>query len=102
VTNAIENERWRVADQAAALLSVDREVCRRAFYNEPEERVQKVIRWVISERDLAPEQDPEGMIELWACEQGAGVCGQSCHRTGGLEHLEEVLVRAIFRRETAA
>ena len=100
MTNAIENERWRVADQAAALLSVDREVCRRAFYKEPEERVQEVVRWVISERDL-PEQDPEGMIEQWAREQGAGVYGQS-YRIGDLEHLEEVLVRTIFRRETAA
>ena len=101
MTNAIENERWRVADEAAALLSVDREVCRRAFYKEPEERVQEVLRWVISERDLA-EQDPEGMIEQWAREQGAGVYGRSYHRTGGLEHLEEVLVRTIFRRKTAA
>jgi len=32
VTNAIENERWRVADRAADLLSVDREACRRAFH----------------------------------------------------------------------
>ena len=101
MTNAIENERWRVADQAAALLSVDREVCRRAFYKEPEERVQEVLRWVISERDL-PEQDPEGMIEQWAREQGAGVYGRSYHRSGGLEHLEEVVVRTIFRRKTAA
>ena len=104
MTNAIENERWRVADQAATLLSVDREVCRRAFYKEPEERVQEVVRWIISERDL-PEQDPEGMIEQWACEQGAGIYGQSYHRTGGLEHLEhleEVLVRTISRCETAA
>ncbi len=100
MTNAIENERWRVADQAADLLSVDREVCRRAFYKEPEERIQEVVRWVISERDL-PEYAPEGMIEQWAREQGAGVYGQS-YRTGGLEHLEEVLIRTIFRRETAA
>ena len=100
MTNAIENERWRVADQAAALLSVDREVCRRAFYKEPEERVQEVVRWVISERDL-PEHDPEGMIEQWAREQSAGVYGQG-YRTGGLEHLEEVLVRAVLRRDTAA
>ena len=101
MTNAIEHERWRVADQAAALLSVDREVCRRAFYKEPEERVQEVLRWVISERDL-PEQDPEGMIEQWAREQDAGVYGGSYHRTGGLEHLEEVVVRTVFRRKTAA
>jgi hypothetical protein len=41
------------------------------------------------------------MIEQWAREQGAGVYGQS-YRIGDLEHLEEVLVRSIFRRETAA
>ncbi len=96
MTNAIENERWRVADRAADFLSVDREVCRRAFYKEPEKRVQEVVLWVLSERG-----DPERMIERWAREQGAGVYGQS-HRTGGLEHLREVLVRTSFRRATAA
>ena len=98
--NMIENERWRVADRAADLLSVDREVCRRAFHRESEERVREVVRWVLSERDL-PEHDPERMIERWAREQGAGVYGQS-HRAGGFEHLEEVLVRTIFGREPAA
>jgi hypothetical protein len=83
----IENERWRIADRAADLLSVDREVC-------------EVVRWVLSERDL-PEHDPERMIEHWAREQGAGVYGQS-YRAGGFEHLEEVLVRTIFGREPAA
>ena len=100
MTNTIEIERWRVADRAADLLSVDREVCRRAFHREPEERVQEVVRWVLAERDLS-EHDPERMIERWTREQDAGVYGQS-HRTGDLEHLEEVLVRTIFRRETAA
>ena len=100
MTNVIENERWRVADRAAELLSVDREVCRRAFHREPEERVNEVIRWVLSERDL-PEHDPEQMIEHWAREQGAGVYAHN-HHTGGLEHLEEVLVRTILGCESAA
>jgi len=100
VTNGIENERWRVADRAADFLSVDREVCRRAFHEEPEERVREVVRWVLSERDLS-EHDPEWMIEGWASEQGAGIYAQN-HPTGGLEHLEEILVRTIFGREPAA
>jgi hypothetical protein len=100
MTKTIESERWRVADRAADFLSVDREVCRRAFLREPEERVREVVRWVLSERDL-PEHDPERMIERWAREQGAGVYDQN-HSTGGLERLEEVLVRSIFGREPAA
>ena len=62
VTRMIENEGWRVADKAADLLEIDREVCRRAFYQEPEERVREVIGWVLAERDL-PERDPERTIE---------------------------------------
>ena len=46
VTKVIENEDWRMADQAANFLSIDRDACRRAFYQEPEERVRKVVRWV--------------------------------------------------------
>ena len=100
MTNVIDNERWRVADRAADFLSVDREVCRRAFHREPEKRVQEVVRWVLAERNLS-EHDLERMIERWAREQGAGVYDQN-HSTGGLEHLEEVLVRSIFGREPAA
>ena len=100
MTRMIENERRKAADQAADFLSVDREVCRRAFHREPEERVQEVVRWALSERDL-PGHDPERMIERWTCEQGAGVYAQN-HRTGGLEHLEEVLFHTIFGRESAA
>ena len=44
MTNTIENDRWRIADRAADLLSVDREVCRRTFHKEPEERVREVVR----------------------------------------------------------
>ena len=60
----IENERWRVADQAADLLSVDRDVCRKAFHREPEERVREVVRWVLSERNFSSGHvDSERMIE---------------------------------------
>jgi hypothetical protein len=48
----IDNKGWRVADEAADLLEIDREVCRRAFYQEPEERVREVIRWVLAERSI--------------------------------------------------
>ena len=98
--NVIENERWKVADQAADLLCVDREVCRRAFYREPEERVHEVVRWILSEHELFG-HGPEPMIEQWAREHGAGVYCED-HHTEGLEHLEEILFRTILGRETAA
>lgn len=96
----IENEGWRVADEAADLLEVDREVCRRAFYQEPEERVCDVIKWILAERDL-PEHDPERMIESWACEHGAGVYGKR-QRRSNLENIEGIVIRAILGREAAA
>lgn len=100
MTSMIENERWKVADHAADILSVDREVCRRAFYREPEERVQGIVQWVLSGHDL-PGHDPERMIEQWAREHGAGVYCEN-HRAEGLEHLEEILLRIMSGRETAA
>jgi hypothetical protein len=95
-----DNERWRLADQAANCLSIDREVCRRAFYQEPEERVHRVIRWVISERNLLG-RHPERMIEGWARKRGAGVYGEN-RRHGSLEHVEEIVARAILGRGAAA
>jgi hypothetical protein len=68
---------------------------------EPEERIRGVVRWVLSERDLPGHEDAERMIERWAREHGAGIYARS-RRSGGLEHLEGVLVRAIFGRKTAA
>ena len=65
MTNVIENERWRPADRAADFLSADREVCRRAFHQEHEERVREIVEWVLSEGSL-PGNDPERMIERWA------------------------------------
>ncbi len=100
MTNAIENERWRVADRAADLLSVDREACRRAFHYEPEERVREAVRWALSERNL-PGHAPERMIEDWARERGAGVYGEDRHR-GGLEHVGGILFRAVPGRDAAA
>jgi hypothetical protein len=100
MTNVIENERWRYADRAAALLHVDRDVCRRAFHQEPEERICEVVLWILAERNLSG-QDRELMIERWARQQGAGVYAQN-RRQGDLKHLEEAVVRAIFGGETAA
>ena len=68
----LDNERWKIADQTAAFLAVDRDVCRRAFYGEPLGLVSEVVRWVRSEKD-APDFDPEKMITDWARDVGAGV-----------------------------
>jgi hypothetical protein len=101
VTNTIQNEGWAVADRAADLLCVDREVCRRAFYREPEERVREVVRRVLSEQEDLPDPDLEWMIERWAREYGAGVYRRD-RRCGGLEQVEGVLARAVFGRDAAA
>jgi len=53
MTDQIKHEDWRVADRAADLLSIDREVCRRAFYQEPEERVREIVQWVLAEQGVA-------------------------------------------------
>jgi hypothetical protein len=100
VSSAIKNEDWRVADQAADFLAVDREVCRRAFYREPEERVREVIRWVLSEQDV-PGHDLELMIERWAREHGAGIYGKD-RRRGSLEHVEGIVTRTILGCDAAA
>jgi hypothetical protein len=100
VTNASKNEDWGVADRAADFLSIDREVCRRAFYREPEERVREVVRWVLSNRDL-PGHDPERAIEGWARQRGAGVYGEG-RRRGSLEHVGGIVARAVSGRDAAA
>ena len=98
----IENERWRVADQAADLLSVDRDVRRRAFHREPEERVREVVRWALSERNFSSGHvDSERMIECWARNQGAGLYGGDRRRTE-LEHVGEIEVRTILGHDPAA
>jgi hypothetical protein len=99
VTNVIENEGWEVADRAADLLSIDRDVCRRAFHREPEECVREILRWVLAQRDV-PGYDPERMIEGWAREHGSGLFGED-YRHASLEHVGDVVVRALLERAAA-
>ena len=100
MTNVIENEFWGIADWAADLLSIDRDVCRRAFHQEPEESVRKVLWWVLAERDL-PGHDPERMIEDWAREYGAGVYREN-RRRGSLEPGEGMIARTVLGQDPAA
>ena len=69
---ASENTRWRIADQTAAFLSIDRDVCRRAFYGESLRLISVVVEYVCSHENDA-DYDPERMIEDWARNVGAGV-----------------------------
>ena len=74
----------------------------RAFYQEPEERVGDVVRWVLSGRNL-PGHDPERIIEGWAREHSAGVYGQNRRRRSSLEHVEGIVARTTwFGRDSAA
>jgi hypothetical protein len=71
---------------AADLLSVDRDVCRRAFHREPKDRVREVVRWVLFERDLSGHDNPERMIEWWARDKRAGLYTED-RRRADLEHV---------------
>lgn len=94
------NREWHLADKAAAFLQVDRDVCRRAFYREPEHRVREVVRWVFSHRNLA-EHDREHMIEGWARRHRAGLYGE-LRRGGDLEHGGEIAARAVLGHDAVA
>lgn len=84
---AFENDRWRVADQTAAFLSVDRDVCRRAFYAEALSFISEVVECIRSwESD--PDYDPERMIEDWARDEGAGVFDTDRRYNSDLTHVE--------------
>jgi hypothetical protein len=85
-----DDERWRIADQTAAFLSVDRDVCRRAFYGEPLGLVSEVVRWVRSEKG-APDFDPEKMIIDWARDVGAGVFDEGRRRGRNLTRVGEIV-----------
>lgn len=100
MVSASKNEYWGVADWAANFLSIDRDVCRRAFYEEPEERVREVVQWVLAQADL-PGYEPERAIEGWARERGAGAYGED-RRRGSLEHIGGIVVRTVSRRDVAA
>ncbi len=93
---AFENERWRIADQTAAFLSIDRDVCRRAFYGESLNLVSQVVESVRSwESD--PDYDPEKMIEDWGRDVGAGVFDEERRYKSDLTHIEKVLSGEVLR-----
>jgi hypothetical protein len=96
-TPAFENERWRIADHTAAFLSVDRDVCRRAFYGETLNLISKVVECVRSW-----ENDPERMIEDWARDESAGVFDEDRRYRSDLTHVEKIasgeFLRLAFER----
>jgi hypothetical protein len=100
LADEIKHKDWRVADRTADLLCIDREVCRRAFYQEPEERVHEIVQWVLSEPDLL-RHGLERMIERWACEHGAGVYSRN-RQHSSLEQVEGIVARVILRHHAAA
>ena len=90
------NERWRIADQTAAFLQVDRDVCRRAFYEEPLGLVSEVVEAVRSWED-EPGYDPEELIENWARDEGAGLYDAKHCRGGGLVPLGDIMGDQLLR-----
>jgi hypothetical protein len=90
------DERWRIADQTAAHLQIDRDVCRRAFYGEPLGLVSEVVEAVCSWKD-DPDYDPEELIESWARDEGAGVYEEGrCHR-GSLVPIGNIVGDQLLR-----
>jgi hypothetical protein len=90
------DERWRIADQTAAFLHVDRDVCRRAFYKEPLGFVSKVVDAVRSWRD-DPDYDPESLIDSWARDEGVGVYDEDHSRGGGLTPIGDIMGDHLVR-----
>ncbi len=90
------DERWRIADQTAAFLQVDRDVCRRAFYKESLGLVSEVVHAVRSWRD-DPDYDPEDLIESWARDEGAGVYDEERRYGGGLVPIGDIVRDQLFR-----
>jgi hypothetical protein len=90
------DERWRIADQTAAFLQVDRDVCRRAFYEEPLGLVSEVVEAVRSWED-DPDYDPENLIESWARNEGAGVYDEERRHGGGLVPLGVLVGDQLLR-----
>ena len=96
------SEDWRLPDLTAAYLCVDRDVCRRAFFDETVEAVSEAVRYVLAGKG-APDYDPERALTEWARGRGAGVFGEKRHRTHGqLRHVgavaEGVLLGLVERR----
>lgn len=93
---AYDNERWRIADQTAAYLSVDRDVCRRAFHGESLSFISEVVESVRSWED-DPDYDPEKMIEDWAREVGAGVFDENRRGANGFTHVGDIVAHEFLR-----
>lgn len=93
---AYENERWRIADQTAAFLSLDQDVCRRAFYGESPDLISRVVESVRS-WESAPDYDPEKMIEDWARDVGAGVYDEDRRYKSDLMHIEKIVAGEFLR-----
>ncbi len=91
-----DDERWKIADQTAAFLQVDRDVCRRAFYKEPLGFVSKVIDAVLSWRN-EPDYDPEGLIDSWARDEGVGLYDEEHRRGGGLALIGDFMGDQLLR-----
>ena len=90
------DERWRIADQTAAFLQVDQDVCRRAFYGEPLRLVSDVVEAVRSWED-EPGYEPEELIENWARDEGAGLYDAKHRRGGGLTPIGIVMGEQLLR-----
>ena len=90
------NERWRIADQTAAYLQVDRDVCRRAFYREPLGLVSEVVEAVCSWKD-DPDYDLEELIESWARDESAGLYDEGRRHGGSLVPIGEIMGDQLLR-----
>lgn len=94
-------EEWRLPDLTAAYLSVDRDVCRRAFFGEPVHVICEAVGLISAGRD-DPDRDPEEEITAWARERGAGVFGEKRHRNGGFQPAgrtaEDLLLQLVESR----
>jgi hypothetical protein len=93
---ALDNDRWRIADQTAAFLSVDRDVCRMALYEEPLGLVSEVVESVLTWKD-DPDYDPERMIMDWARDVGAGVFDETRRNKSDLTHIGEIVSGEFLR-----
>ena len=71
-----------VADQTAALLSVNRQVCREAFLDRPVQQVLAVTEWVLRHQEDEG-FDPEAMVLGWHRNQRSGAKTLPCADCGG-------------------
>jgi hypothetical protein len=90
------DERWRIADQTAVYLQVDRDVCRRAFYGEPLGLVSEVVEAVCSWKG-DPDYDPAELIDSWARDEGTGVYDEERRHGGSLVPIGDIMGDQLLR-----